>query len=138
MAELLSDGNLKVHTDFLPQVETYYFIYFESSFPFPQGLGEPRGYIAHIPGPLNNRNATRCSTLHRSKVNILALESVARLASSSVTKLDTAVNTLAPAVCKNLASSNQQVRPFSIVSPEQGDLYIRVESTGSGCILWHG
>eukprot|EP00752_Nemacystus_decipiens_P014589 g12992.t1 len=42
------------------------------------------------------------------KVNLLALEGVVRLGSSMGSRLESVVNTLVPAVCKNLASSNQQ------------------------------
>ncbi|CAM9728249.1 unnamed protein product, partial [Ectocarpus sp. 13 AM-2016] len=42
------------------------------------------------------------------KVNLLALEGVVRLGSSMGNKLEAVANTLVPAVCKNLASSNQQ------------------------------
>lgn len=43
------------------------------------------------------------------QVNLLALEGVVRLGASMRSKLEPVVNTLVPAVCKNLASSNQQV-----------------------------
>lgn len=43
------------------------------------------------------------------KVNLLALEGVARLGASMGNKLESVVNNLVPAVCKNFASSNQQV-----------------------------
>lgn len=43
------------------------------------------------------------------QVNLLALEGVVRLAKCLGTKLEPVVKTLLPAVCKNLASTNQQV-----------------------------
>lgn len=43
------------------------------------------------------------------QVNLLALEGVIRLASCLGTKLESVANTLLPAVCKTLASTNQQV-----------------------------
>ncbi|CAM9143750.1 unnamed protein product [Ectocarpus fasciculatus] len=46
--------------------------------------------------------------LKASTVNLLALEGVVRLGASMGSKLEPVVNTLVPAVCKNLASSNQQ------------------------------
>ncbi|CAM9098373.1 unnamed protein product [Ectocarpus sp. 4 AP-2014] len=46
--------------------------------------------------------------LKASTVNLLALEGVVRLGASMGNKLEPVVNTLVPAVCKNLASSNQQ------------------------------
>lgn len=51
---------------------------------------------------------TRLTGEH-TKVNLLALEGVVRLGPSLGNKLEAVVNTLVPAVCKNLASSNQQV-----------------------------
>lgn len=46
----------------------------------------------------------------RAQVNLHALDSVVRVASSMGDRLEPVANTLIPAVCKNLASSNQQVR----------------------------
>lgn len=43
------------------------------------------------------------------QVNLFALDGVVRLGSSMGNRLEPCVNTLVPAVCKNLASSNQQV-----------------------------
>lgn len=56
------------------------------------------------------RNTIPLPFATRAQVNLHALDSVVRVASCMGDKLEPVANTIIPAVCKNLASSNQQVR----------------------------